>query len=150
MELSAGTGARSFDELAARVEQLESLGVSRVVLPPLPGAQLDGLAAAWRSESAWEGETQAGGVTLPGSLAGVVALNEVLLHGWDLARATGQDYRGDPDSLEASIGMLSQAESMEMRGTIFGPVVEVPGHAPLLDRAVALSGRSPDWSPASR
>ncbi|QPP10368.1 TIGR03086 family protein [Streptomyces bathyalis] len=126
-------------------------------LPPLPEdwrrrlpAQLDELAAAWRSESAWEGETQAGGVTLPGDLAGVVALNEVLLHGWDLARATGQDYRGDAASLEASIGMLSQADSMEMRGTIFGPVVDVPGHAPPLDRAVALSGRSPDWSPASR
>ncbi|SCK45236.1 TIGR03086 family metal-binding protein [Streptomyces sp. WMMB 322] len=126
-------------------------------LPPLPEdwrsrlpASLDGLAAAWRSESAWEGETQAGGVTLPGALAGVVALNEVLLHGWDLARATGQDYHGDPESLKASIGMLSQAESQEMRGTIFGPVVEVPRHAPLLDRAVALSGRRPDWSPAAR
>ena len=48
VELTAGTGARSFDELAARVEQLESLGVSRAVLPPLPGEHLDGLAESLR------------------------------------------------------------------------------------------------------
>lgn len=108
--------------------------------------QLDELAAAWRSERAWEGETRAGGVDLPGPVAGLVALNEILLHGWDLARATGQDYTGDPVALEASVGMLSQADP-EQRGAMFGPVVEVPAGAPLLEQAVALAGRRPDWSP---
>jgi hypothetical protein len=40
--------------------------------------------------------TEVGGNTLPGEVTGVVALDEVVLHGWDLARATGQDYRCDP------------------------------------------------------
>ncbi len=110
--------------------------------------QLDELAAAWRSEDAWEGETQAGGVTLPGAVAGTVAVNELVLHGWDLARATGQPYSGDPGSLRVSVEMLSDPAALEQRDAIFGPVVEVPPDAPLLDRAVGLGGRRPDWAPA--
>jgi uncharacterized protein (TIGR03086 family) len=146
----------AFTDAAAKNLGEGTSGAPSGSLPQLPGdwrsrlpAQLDELVAAWRSESAWEGETQAGGVTLPGSVAGIVALNELVLHGWDLARATGQEYRGVPDSLKASIGMLSEA-SLEQRDAIFGPVVEVPADAPLLDRAVALSGRHPDWTPAGR
>ena len=29
--------------------------------------------------------TEAGGVTMPGEVTGLVALDEVVLHGWDLA-----------------------------------------------------------------
>lgn len=122
--------------------------------PPLPGdwrtrlpRQLDELAAAWRSEAAWTGETRAGGVTLPGEVAGLVAVNELVLHGWDLARATGQLYEADPDALRASVELLSQSLDPAQRGEIFGPVVEVPQDAPLLDRAVGLGGRRPDWAP---
>ncbi|MGH3314111.1 MAG: TIGR03086 family metal-binding protein [Streptomyces sp.] len=126
-------------------------------MPPLPddwrdrlSVQLRELAEAWREEAAWEGETQAGGITLPGAVAGVVALNELVLHGWDLARATSQPYTSDPGSLRTSIDMLSQSTAPEDRGEIFGPVVEVPANAPLLDRAVALGGRRPDWTPVAR
>jgi len=44
VELSAGGGGRSFDDIARRVDELEALGVARVILSPLPGDQLDGLA----------------------------------------------------------------------------------------------------------
>lgn len=122
--------------------------------PPLPGdwrtrlpRQLDELAAGWRSEEAWTGETRAGGVTLPGEVAGLVVANELVLHGWDLARATGQLYEADPDALRASVEMLSQSLDPGQRDEIFGPVVEVPQDAPLLDRAVGLGGRRPDWAP---
>jgi probable F420-dependent oxidoreductase len=46
VELSAGGGGRSFDDIAKRVEELEGLGVARVILSPLPGDQLDALAAS--------------------------------------------------------------------------------------------------------
>ena len=50
------------------------------------------LAEAWRDPSAYDGMTQAGPVDLPGEVAALVALDEVVVHGWDLARATGQPY----------------------------------------------------------
>ncbi|MGH3392548.1 MAG: TIGR03086 family metal-binding protein [Actinomadura sp.] len=108
--------------------------------------QLDELVAAWRLPEAWEGMTQAGGFTFPAADAGRVALNELVVHGWDLARATGQDYACDTTTLEAALALLEPAAS-EDRGGMFGPVVEVPRDASLLDRVIALSGRDPAWSP---
>ncbi len=43
------------------------------------------LAAAWKQPEAWTGMTQAGGIDLPGEIAGIVALDELVIHGWDLA-----------------------------------------------------------------
>ena len=34
-------------------------------------------------------------------MAGIVALTEVVIHGWDVAAATGQDYDVDPATLDA-------------------------------------------------
>ena len=42
---------------------------------------------------------------------GVVGLNEVFVHGWDLAAATGQQYRADPASAQACLDMASTAAS---------------------------------------
>ncbi|WP_189314141.1 TIGR03086 family metal-binding protein [Streptomyces brasiliensis] len=113
----------------------------------LPKA-LDELAEAWRDPDAWTGMTRAGGVDLPGAVAAAVAADELVIHGWDLARATGQAYDPDPVVLEASFAFLRAAADNDDRGGgIFGPVAPVPDSAPLLDRAVGLSGRDPDWRP---
>jgi uncharacterized protein (TIGR03086 family) len=105
------------------------------------------LAEAWRDPAAWAGETRAGGVPLTGAEAGVVAVNELVVHGWDLARATDQPYAPDPAALRLSYGMLlAAADDPSRGGGIFGPVVPVPDDAPLLERAVGLSGRDPQWS----
>lgn len=108
------------------------------------------MAEAWRDPSAWTGMTRAGGVDLPGEVAGLVALDEVVIHGWDLARGIGQDFQCDLPSLEAVHGFVAQfsAPGQEAaRAGLFGPVVDVPADAPLLDRVVGLAGRDPDWSP---
>jgi uncharacterized protein (TIGR03086 family) len=110
---------------------------------------LEGLADAWRDPTAWTGMTRAGGVDLPGEIAGVVALDEVVVHGWDLARTSGRGYDGDPSTLEAVLAFVGQfADQPEARQGLFGPVVEVPPTAPLLDRVIGLTGRDPAWSPA--
>ncbi|MGW6982225.1 TIGR03086 family metal-binding protein [Streptomyces sp. NPDC054932] len=106
------------------------------------------LAEAWKDPAAWTGMTRVGGVELPGDIAGAVAADELVLHGWDLARATGQEYAPDRAALHAShTFLLTFAEDESRGGGIFGPVVPVPDGAPLLDRAVGLSGRDPGWTP---
>ena len=109
---------------------------------------LDDLADAWRAPAAWEGTAQAGGVTLPAAEMGKVAINELTMHGWDLARATGQEYAADPRLLESLIEFLSQGP-LEGTPGLFGPVVPVEDEAELLDQAVSLAGRDPRWRPLS-
>jgi uncharacterized protein (TIGR03086 family) len=111
---------------------------------------LAALADAWRDPDAWTGMTKAGGVDLPGEVAGLVALDELVIHGWDVARATGQPYEVDAASVEAVHGFVAQFSEPgmeEARAGLFGPVVEVPENAPLLDRVIGLTGRDPGWSP---
>ncbi|GAA3477586.1 TIGR03086 family metal-binding protein [Streptomyces yanii] len=114
----------------------------REALPPL----LDELVTAWRDPAARQGMTRAGGVDLPGEVAATVALNELVVHGWDLARSTGQAYEADEASLRVSLAMLTPRDDIP-RPDIFGPPVPVPSDAPLVDRAIAMSGRHPDWQP---
>jgi uncharacterized protein (TIGR03086 family) len=110
-------------------------------------AQLEALATAWRSPGAWEGMTEAGGVQMPASAMGVVALNEVLVHGWDLAAATGQEYRPDPASVRACREMVGdRTDATDGPEGLFGPVVPVPDDAPAFDRLLGQTGRDPGWT----
>lgn len=104
------------------------------------------MAAAWRAPQAWEGMTTVGGGTMPAAIAGQAGLNELVIHGWDLARSTGQPYAADEASARGSAGFLAMAQGAGpgQRGPSGAPVA-VPPDASLLDRAVALSGRDPNW-----
>jgi uncharacterized protein (TIGR03086 family) len=117
----------------------------RTLLPQ----RLDALVAAWRDPAAREGMTSAGGVEMPAAAIAVVALDELVLHGWDLARATGQAYAVDPEIVQACLGFVEAAARPEGVPGLFGPPVPVPGDAPVLDRLVGLSGRDPAWTPAT-
>lgn len=108
--------------------------------------RLAGLAGAWRDPGAWEGTSTVAGITMPAEALGAAALDEVVLHGWDLARATGQEFRCDPASAQAVLAFTEQALRPDGTG-LFGPVVEVPADAPVLDRALGFAGRDPAWRP---
>ena len=108
--------------------------------------QLTGLAEAWRDPAAWEGMTRVGGVDLPGEIAGSVGLAEVVIHGWDVARSTGQSYDVDDDVAEAVLAHVASFAADGPVEGLFGPAVEIADDAPVFHRAIALSGRSPDWS----
>ncbi|HEX3548555.1 MAG TPA: TIGR03086 family metal-binding protein [Mycobacterium sp.] len=108
-------------------------------------ARLAELAKAWRDPAAWRGMSRAGGVDLPGEVAGVVALTEVVIHGWDVARASGQDYVIDPTSMDAVLPHVTAIAAEGPVEGLFGPAVPVVDGAPAPDRAVALTGRDPAW-----
>jgi uncharacterized protein (TIGR03086 family) len=111
--------------------------------------QLDALVAAWQQPAAWEGLTEVAVARMPAAAMGVVALNEVLVHGWDLAAATGQPYEADPAAaqrcLQFAIELATGAP--EVRNGMYGPVVPVPEDAPVFDRLLGQTGRDPSWTP---
>ncbi|WP_129665553.1 TIGR03086 family metal-binding protein [Phytoactinopolyspora endophytica] len=109
--------------------------------------RLEALGKAWHEESAWTGMTEAGGVEMPGEVAGLVVLDEVVVHGWDVAVASGQAFTCEPDLLQAVHEFVeaSVAENPQGSPGLFGPPVPVGRDAPLLERVIGLTGREPSW-----
>ena len=72
-------------------------------------------------------------------------LVDLVVHGWDLARATGLPYDPVPVAVAEVIAYerprLTQGEGWP---GIFDPAVETTSSDPL-DEAVALTGRDPEW-----
>src|ERR1700735_1102097 len=88
---------------------------------------LDALTRAWRDPAARTGVTRAGGVDLPREVAAVVALEELVIHGWDLARASGQPYGCDEQELEVVRGFIAQFAGPgqeELRGEAYGGAIQ--------------------------
>jgi len=103
--------------------------------------QLEDLSTAWKEPAAWAGTAAAGRITMPAAAMGTQAMNELTLHSWDVARATGQDFAADPRTLEVLIEAMSQGTPGG-----FAPPVDL-SESSLLAQAVALSGRDPRWRP---
>lgn len=109
---------------------------------------LDILAAAWREPSAWEGEAEAGGVRMPSADLAAVVLDELVLHGWDLARATGQDFVVTATDIEICTGFaaaMSTPATLESRDGLYGPLVDTAPDSSPLDTLLGLAGRDPAW-----
>jgi uncharacterized protein (TIGR03086 family) len=111
---------------------------------------LAAMAQAWRDPEAWSGVTRIAGSESPASIVGLVAADELVVHGWDVARATGQPFRAEPELLDAAQTFLAQIANPDAPpgpDVAFGPPRQVSDGAPMLDRVLALAGRDPGWSP---
>jgi uncharacterized protein (TIGR03086 family) len=107
------------------------------------------LAETWSEPAAWEGTAWIAGFEAPASAVGITAANELVVHGWDVARATGQQLVLDDTALAPSrefVEMMSGPGSEEARGDAFGPALPVPVGASALDEVVAGNGRDPAWA----
>jgi uncharacterized protein (TIGR03086 family) len=72
---------------------------------------------------------------------------DVFMHTWDLARATGQDDRLDPDfCAELLAGMEAMEEVIRSSGQ-YGERVPVPPGADPQTRLLGFIGRDPTWTP---
>ena len=112
-------------------------------------ADLQDLARAWGEPGAWSGMTRIARTDAPAEMVGLTAADELVVHGWDVARATGQPYAVEPAMLDAAQRFLSQFASPDAPAgpeVPFGPSRQVPGDAPMLDRIVALAGRDAAWA----
>jgi uncharacterized protein (TIGR03086 family) len=130
-------------------------------LPKGPSADEDP-AAAWRVQStavqALLDDPETARRTLSNRHFGEVPLDQaidrfytsdVFMHTWDLARATGQDDRLDPEECAVLLaGMEPIEEAMRGSGQ-YGPAVPVPADADTQTRMLGFIGRDPEWKPGS-
>lgn len=87
---------------------------------------------------------------MPGEMALSMILWEYQVHGWDLARATGQPWSPPPAAAEESLGFAPGMLTSDYQGEgkAFAPRIPVPDTAAPLDRLLGLSGRDPGWTAA--
>ena len=111
-------------------------------------AQLDRALTAWSAPATWEGSLNVMGSPTPAANVAALNIAEMVLHGWDLAAATGQAYTvGEPAASAALEAVEANAELFrQYKG--FAEPVQVPPSASVLDRVLATSGRDPAWRPA--
>jgi uncharacterized protein (TIGR03086 family) len=96
---------------------------------------------AWRAVDLEGTMSDPGGTTMPAAfLAGILPL-ELVLHGWDLAQASGQGLHIS-DELVAYLHSLADSIVPGGRGSSFAAEVTPPVDATPVDRLAAFAGRA--------
>jgi uncharacterized protein (TIGR03086 family) len=88
--------------------------------------------------------------TIPGRVAVGFHFLDYVVHGWDMARALDVEYAPSREILEAALPIAEAVPDGDRRlvpGASFASRLPVSPDAGLLDRILALLGRSPDWQP---
>lgn len=100
--------------------------------------------ASWRQPGAFEGVRAYPFGTFPAEFAAMINVEEVVVHNWDIARATGTAVTIDDDiaRLVFDWGVSIPLDEFRAHGA-FGPEITVPASAPVVDRLVGLFGRQP-------
>jgi uncharacterized protein (TIGR03086 family) len=73
-----------------------------------------------------------------------IAFTETLLHGWDLARATGQDSTMPQGLAEKAYEMIHGRFTEEQRKGVFKPEIPAGPTASPQEKLLAYTGRNPD------
>jgi len=111
-------------------------------------AQLDRALAAWADPAVWQSEVKTGDSSMPATAVAGLILLELVLHGWELAVATGQEFRV-PGSVDAAVlGLVEEYAEMYRQYDGFAEPLPIAADTAMFERALALSGRDPHWSAA--
>src|SRR5690242_1403439 len=76
-------------------------------------------------------------------LAGTIMCSDTLIHTWDLARATGQDDRLDPEGVTAAHAFLTPNDDMLRGPGAFAAKIEPPADADAQTKLLCFVGRRP-------
>jgi len=111
------------------------------------GREAPRTAQAWSDPAAWEGESTMGSSAMPAAMVGSMMTAEFVVHGWDLATATGQAYDPPADVVQAAIAGVAPMLEMGRDGGWYGAEVAVGESAPGLHQLLTRTGRDPAWTP---
>ncbi|MFH8383633.1 TIGR03086 family metal-binding protein [Kitasatospora sp. NPDC018058] len=108
-------------------------------------AQLERAVAAWADPAAWEGDVDLGGSPVPAVGIARMLILELVLHGWDVARATGGEIPVDEELALVALEIVEENAELYRQYAGFAEVVPVPDDASAWEHALAASGRDPRW-----
>ena len=111
--------------------------------------QISKAVSAWENPDAWAGTRNVMGDATPAANVGAMLLMETALHGWDVAAATGQDFSVDDATARALEDIVQAQAELFRKYQGFADAVDPPPNATAFERALTLSGRDPNWKPAS-
>ncbi len=80
---------------------------------------------------------------MPGGQLIMIPFADILIHKWDLAKATGQDTSLDSSMADACHALLAPMMEGMRSGGNFGPAVSVPVSASIQDKLLGITGRTP-------
>ncbi|MFD8567763.1 TIGR03086 family metal-binding protein [Streptomyces sp. NPDC059639] len=106
-------------------------------------ARLDEAVAAWSGPAAWEGEVDLGFARQPAPEVAALLWAELVLHGWDVARATGQEFHLSDGAAALLLHVVEKNAAVYRQYEGFADPVPLPDGASVYARALALSGRDP-------
>ena len=69
------------------------------------------------------------------------------IHGWDIAKATGQDPTLDAELVMQAYGLVERLSGQPRTGRAYASEVAVPNGADLQTKVLGILGRSADWRP---
>ena len=110
----------------------------------------DELVAAWQREGVLERTIKLPFGEVPATWSVKQQIADFVVHGWDIAKATGQSTDLDPEIGRLALDWARENLQPEFRGDeasgrAFGAEVPVPHDAPLHDRLAGFFGRNPGW-----
>ncbi len=108
------------------------------------GHTLTEYAKAWSQPESWEGDAMDGAV--PRQVIGDMGLVEMMLHGWDLARGSGQELEYDDAAVERALEIMGEIGEQGRSQGAFGAEVQVDDEASAFAKVLGRSGRDPEWS----
>jgi uncharacterized protein (TIGR03086 family) len=106
-------------------------------------AQLDRALTAWADPAVWDRKLNVMGSATAATDVAALMVAEMVLHGWDLAVATGQQYTVPAATAEAALEAIDANAELFRQYQGFADPVPVPPEAPVMARALAASGRDP-------
>ena len=105
-----------------------------------------GAAAAVGGENAMDRIVHLSFGDFPGREYAMQLFADLLIHGWDLARAVGADDRMDPELVDACASWFAAVEPMYRAGGAIAERPEVTEDADAQTRLLAAFGRRADWT----
>jgi uncharacterized protein (TIGR03086 family) len=106
-------------------------------------AQLDRALEAWAAPGVFDAPIDTGHATMPAAQIAEMILMEMVLHSWDLAQATGQEFACSDEVAQAVCKAVRDSAAMFRQYDGFADEVEASEDASPLALALAVSGRRP-------